>query len=369
MRRALVVGAGLTGAAATYRLTETGVSVTVAESSTVVGGHVRTAWVDDVPYEPEGPHLFHTDDTDVWELVSSLVEFVPYRHRGLTRVDGVMFSWPLQLDELRRLDSWPQVDRELRGLPSAPDPTNFETWCVSQMGETLYGLFVDGYTAKQWGRPGRELAASMGPKRVELRRDGNRELFRDRHQGWPRRGYTPLVEALCARAESVLLGCHVTVDALPDLVPPGVPVVVTAPLDVFHGGVAGDLDWRGVSVTPQWFPDGGPRLPAMIVNEPDPAVPWTRQVETVHVLPERWRPRGTVVCREYPGAYARHYPVPDAAGRNAAVQAANERLAAGYQRNPLVPAGRLARYRYINMDEAIRDGLRAADQVLKKLTA
>lgn len=362
-RHALIVGAGLTGAAATHRLAQNGVAVTVAEASTVVGGHVRTEWLRGVPYEPEGPHIFHTDDDEVWDLVTWLVEFIPYRHRGMTRVNGQLFSWPLQLDELSRLDAWPRIQNELARRPAEWDPTNFETWCVSQMGETLYGLFIDGYTTKQWGRSGSQLAASMAPKRVELRDDGFLDLFRDRHQGWPRRGYTPLVEGLCAAAETVLLGEAVTITDVEDLVPPGTPVIVTAPLDQFcHASEP--LEWRGVRTVPQWYPDGGLRLPAMIVNEPDPKLAWTREVETVHVLPEaQWLGR-TVVCREYPGADARHYPVPDASGANRRINASFAAALRRFARNPIVPAGRLAGYRYINMDEAIRDGLRAADEVL-----
>lgn len=360
-RPVAVIGAGLTGLTAAHALFYHGCDVTVYERSYRVGGHARSEWMRGVPYEPEGAHLFHTSDEQVWALINSLVEMIPYRHRVLTELRGEMFSWPLQYDELDRLDEWPKIKQELyevQGMP--PLGSNFETWCITQMGETLYGLFIDGYTTKQWGRPGRYLAASIGPKRVELRRDGNRELFTDPFQGWPRDGYGALAEALAAPVR-VQLGVEVTAADLYDVIAPGVPVIVTAPLDGFFRNIYGPLEWRGVNTGAHWLPDVvGYAQPAMVVNRPSLDVPYTRTIESKWVLDGVTRVRGTVVMYEYPGAPAKHYPVPDPAGTNEWTQKLYENDANMFDRNPLIVAGRLARYTYINMDQAMREGLDAA---------
>ncbi len=197
----VIVGAGLTGATAACELARQGFRVRVYERADVIGGHVRTEWLRGIPYEPHGAHIFHTDDTAVWNLVSKYTDFVPYQHRVTIRVRSHQLSWPLQRSELSRLEEWPQVERELSSLPPEPDTTNFATYCRSLMGQTLYDLCVRNYTMKQWGRAPEELSASVAVNRVELRDDDYRGLFRDRHQGWPERGYTDLVENLLDSAE------------------------------------------------------------------------------------------------------------------------------------------------------------------------
>lgn len=363
MNQVAVIGAGLTGLTAAYRLHRAGINVRVYEADWRVGGHARSESMHGVPYEPHGAHIFHTNDLDVWRLVTSLVRMLPYRHRVLTNVDGELFSWPIQHGELHRLDSYTRIEAELRARTGTIDDTNFETWCVSQMGETLYGLFIDGYTTKQWGRPGSELAASIGPRRVELRTDGNLDLFTDAYQGWPTNGYGALAEALACNVE-VVFGQAVTADNLPDVVGPGVPVIVTAALDGFYGDRYGPLGWRGVNLVGAWQPGVLLAQKAMVVNEPSLAVPYTRTIETKHVLGDTPKRRGTMLMYEHPGADAKHYPVPDANGYNRRIHERYERHLNQDTRNPLIPAGRLAHYTYINMDQAMRDGMTAAHQAL-----
>lgn len=361
----VIVGGGLTGATSAWVLTRAGVDVRVLEAEKVVGGHVRNEWMGGVPYEPNGAHIFHTDDAEVWSLATSTVPFVPYEHRVQTRIDGELLSWPIQLDELQRLDEWPRIQRELAARSGHPDDTNFETWCISMMGETLFARFVAGYTAKQWGRPASELSTEFAPKRVELRTDGYRGLFRDRFQGWPEGGYGMLVEGLLAEAD-VQLCTRVTKNDLDDVAGANDPVILTVPLDDFYKESEGELEWRGVRLVPRWYPHELLHQPCTVVNEPDPSVPYTRTVETKHVFRELAAQRGTVVCYEYPGANAKHYPVYDAAGVNRATQDRYEQRLASENRL-IVPAGRLARYLYINMDEAMRQGLDAARVVLTSL--
>ncbi|MBB4923457.1 UDP-galactopyranose mutase [Kitasatospora kifunensis] len=332
------------------------------EQADVVGGHVRTEWLRGIPYEPHGAHIFHTDDSAVWNLVSKFTDFVPYQHRVTIRMRSHQLSWPLQRDELPQLEEWPQVERELSLLPPEPDTTNFETYCRSLMGQTLYDLCIRNYTMKQWGRDPDKLSASVAVNRVELRGDSYRGLFRDRHQGWPERGYADLVEALLEPAE-IHLGQPITCTDLAEIARPGEPVVITSALDDFFNGELGPLEWRGVRLESEFIPGTKLAQASMVVNEPDLAVPWTRTIETKWALEKLHDVPRTIIMREYPGAAAKHYPVPDSAGRNKALQASYEAKLAAHTRNPLMAAGRLATYSYINMDQAVRQGLDAARRV------
>lgn len=356
-----VVGAGLTGATAAYALGAAGHEVTVYEAAHAVGGHVRTSWLGAVPFEPNGAHIFHTNDDEVWSLASSMVDFVPYEHQVLAEVDGDLFSWPIQRSEIHRMAEADQIEAELAALPPQPNGHDFETWCLSMMGPTLYEKFIRDYTAKQWGRPAHELDTSFAPKRIELRDDGHKGLFRDRHQGWPRLGYTALVEQLIIRSgATVHMGSGVQAADLKALVPFGSTVIVTCPLDSFFAEVNGPLEWRGVRFESTWMPGVKHHQQAMVVNRPGGEVPWTRSIETKHALPELDDEPGTVVQLEFPGADAKHYPVPDRLGLNATRQRQYLGLAAAWSPHRLICAGRLAGYTYINMDEAMRQGLDAA---------
>jgi UDP-galactopyranose mutase len=309
-KRVAIVGAGWAGASAARALADAGVHVEVFESAAVVGGHSRAEVLQGVVYEPNGPHIFHTDDERVAGWVDRFGMRRPFDFRPRTRLvlDGEerLLAWPLRLDELRALPDWPRIDRELGERPALPDPSNFETWCVSLLGETLYRWFVYGYTVKQWGCEPSRLSSRFAPKRVELRENG--------HHG---------AEARAA------------------------------------------LAWRGIAVVARFHDTeelDATRTPAYAINEPRLEVPYTRTVETKHATGQRVR--GTVVCEEYPGADARHYPVhtPERTWERE-----NERLQELIRRaspRPVTFCGRLASYRYLNQDEAILEGLRAADAIL-----
>jgi UDP-galactopyranose mutase len=372
-KRVAVVGAGWAGASAARALADAGVDVRVFESAAVAGGHSRAEVLAGVVYEPNGPHIFHTDDERVARLVRRFGMRRRFDFRPLTRLrrsdgDDRLLSWPLRLDELRELPEWPSIARELERRPARPDATHFESWCVSLLGETLYRWFVYGYTVKQWGCEPSRLSSRFAPKRVDLRENGHHGLFRDRWQFFPPRGVNSVIDAM-------LDGIAVQLDTtltLRDLEAPELAafdhVVVTAPLDEFAGPEAGGrLAWRGIRVDATFHSTeelGGTVTPGYAVNEPSADVPFTRTVETKHATGQRVR--GTVVCREYPGSAARHYPIHTPENT---YERENERLQAFVRDaspRPVSFCGRLASYRYLNQDEAILEGLRAADAILAR---
>lgn len=363
-RTAVIVGAGVTGATIAHLLRGQGWRVDVVEKETTWGGQLRTATAAGIPYEPHGAHILHTTDREVWQLITQHVEVLPYRHKVRTIIEGGReVAWPPQVDEMRLLPEWPKIQRQLDNLPAKPDTTNFERWCVSIMGSVLYEFFIYGYTRKQWGREPSELDASFAPKRIELRTDGYTDLFRDPLQGWA--NHIRLIDSLLAGSD-VVLGETLYADDVVDLSGAVDAVVVTGPLDDLFGNAHGELEWRGVAFKHVYRPTSWPAQSAGVVNRPTMDVPYTRTVETRHmkVTGEPWPSGGSVVSYEYPGAPVKHYPVNDIDGKNRALQKRYEAELGELAPN-VYAAGRLARYVYIDIDQAVRQGLNAARKILQ----
>src|SRR6185436_1568235 len=139
-----------------------------------------------------------------------------------------LMSWPPQVSELEELYDWPRIRHELADLLAEPSGADFESYAVSLMGRRLYELFVEGYTRKQWGCDPAELSSSFAPKRIDLRHDGCRDLFRDTYQWFPTRGVNEAIEHLLRRVV-VTCGSAASVRDFTDLAVGA--VVVTAALD------------------------------------------------------------------------------------------------------------------------------------------
>ena len=372
-KRVAIVGAGWAGAVTAERLGAGGVDVEVFERAANVGGHSRSETLNGVVYEPNGAHIFHTSNEDVAAYVQRFGLSRPYGHAVKAQVHicgddaPTLLSWPPQLEELRDLPVWPTVEKELADLPKEPAGEDFETFVKSLMGTTLYNLFIRDYTAKQWGRPATELSSSFAPKRVELRDDGYRRLFRDRWEFFPADGMNSVIESVLAKS-SVTCGAEVLLDDLVGIQSEFDAIIVTAPLDRLLGR-DGELEWRGIHLRSRYVPVEGPEetlTAAYVVNWPDAQYPFTRTVETKHATGQRIG--GTVVSEEYPGAPARHYPVPTVDRR---FEKLNERykdeVRAALDR-PVYFCGRLANYLYINQDQAIEQGFACSAEVLADLT-
>jgi UDP-galactopyranose mutase len=371
IRRALIVGGGLTGCTVARELADHGWSVRVHESADQPGGLVRSARMQGVIYEPHGSHIFHTDDRDVWDYVQRFVPFNSYRHRVQIMIEGRLLNWPMLLSDIDAQSNSAQIrselaERERIDAEARAASANFEDWCLELMGPTLYRRYIYPYTRKQWGREPRELSASWAPRRVQLRRDDDPFLFQDPYQGWPAgdEGYTDLIEGLLAHARiEVVTGSQLDLRAITaatsdhgsDL------VVLTCPLDVFAGGVLGELEWRGIHVQNVHIPHMDHAQGAMVVNYPGLEYPFIRIHETKHASGQQCE--GTVLGFEFPGAPSRYYPVP---------LPANEQLNRDYQELvtrelhglEVAYAGRLANYTYIDMDDCIRQALDLSASIL-----
>jgi UDP-galactopyranose mutase len=368
-RGVAVIGAGWAGCTAARMLHDRGYPVHLFERSGQVGGHSRSELLNGVVFEPNGPHIFHTSNRRVADFVRQHGMRRSFEHKVITEIflddadeEPHFLSWPPQVDELRELPIWPRIEKELAELPVIPSRTNLADYCESIMGPTLYELFVRDYSIKQWGQHPSTLSSSFGPKRLDLRTDGNRRLFRDAWEYYPPHGAQEIIEQI-ARPVPLTVGSAITLADLEDLSREFSAAVVTAALDEFAGR-PGELEWRGIRTVSRYVPLDDPHgtlTPGYQVNRPSLRRPYTRTVETKHatgqVVP------ATVVTEEYPGAPARHYPVPTVDGRN---ERRNNELREEIRATSPIPVffcGRLANYQYIDQEAAIGQGMAAAEEV------
>ena len=372
--RIAVIGAGWAGVSAAHRLDAAGIATEVFEKTDGVGGHSRSELMDGVVYEPNGAHIFHSSDEEVASFVQHFGLTRPYAHTVSTEVflsdsddESTLMSWPPQIDELKKLPIWGQIANELDQLASEPVGDDFETYVISMMGPTLYDLFIREYTIKQWGVQPSELSSSLAPKRVELRSDGYRRLFRDRWEFFAAEGINDVV-ARALGSVPVAFETEMSVTNLEHLAGSFEAVIVTAPLDVFLGR-PNELAWRGVTLQSHLIHVDGPSdtmTRGYVINHPSQRVPYTRTIETKHATGQQIE--ATVVSEEYPGSPGRHYPIPTPERRH---ERTNEKLKQEVQANSPIPVyfcGRLANYQYINQDQAIRQGFDTADRVLAEVT-
>lgn len=390
---AWIVGGGLAGAVCAHEFQKHDVPVHVFEKEKQWGGLVRSATMNDVVYEPHGTHVVHTDDEEVWDLFNEHTPFNYYEHSVLTMVRGELLTWPIQSDEIERV--YPRhvlkeleakvdlqtpgkyVNRDGDSIVADPESMNFEEWCLKIMPQEVYDDFIAPYTEKQWGRHPSKLAASFAPKRVQVRTDGDRRLFKDAYQGFPNAAqggsYEEMLRGLFASAQ-IHLRWKMTLDRMceelsrhPSAWRPDY-VVITAPLDDFCRHELGRMEWRGLTFSHKYVPTDKVRgfaQDATVVNWPGKDFPFIRTHETKHASGQAIK--GTVVTTEFTGGPGRYYPVPRADGKNR-------------QRNDLYRAritekiealgptciitGRLATYQYQDTDEVARDALDAVRQAL-----
>ncbi len=301
-----------------------------------------------------GPHIFHTNAAKIVAYLSRFTAWRPYEHRVLAEVDGRMFPIPINRTTLNRLYGADlQSDEEVAAFLAAraearPRIRTSEDVVVSTVGRELYETFYSGYTRKQWGMDPSELDKSVAG-RVTARQSEDDRYFTDDFQGMPTDGYAALFERMLVRPNiDVALGVdyrHVKESIAFDW------LVFTGAIDEFFDCRFGRLAYRSLRFEHKTFAVERYQR-AAVINYPSAAVPYTRSTEHKH-LTGQCSDRTTVTW-EYPSAYGDpFYPVPNAVNR-----ALYQKYDALARRLPRVAfVGRLATYRYLNMDQVVGQAL------------
>ncbi|HEX2029903.1 MAG TPA: UDP-galactopyranose mutase [Actinomycetota bacterium] len=362
----LVVGAGFAGSVVAERLaSQGGKRVVVVERRSHVGGNAHDTYDDaGLLVHRYGPHIFHTNSAEVFRYLSRFTEWRPYEHRVLTSVDGKLVPLPINLDTINALYGLhlepPEVQRFLASR--AEKVTRIRTSedvVVSRVGRELYEKFFRGYTRKQWGLDPSELDATVAA-RVPVRTDRDPRFFTDTYQAMPLHGYTRMFMRLLDHPNiTVLLNTDYREAAR---VVPHREVIYTGPVDEFFGRRFGELPYRSLDFRFQTL-DRPVFQPAAVINHPNEHA-YTRVTEFKYLTGQR-HPKTTIVY-EYPrGDGEPYYPVPQA--QNARRYRRYRTLADATPGVHFV--GRLATYKYYNMDQVVAQALALVNRLLRPYRA
>src|SRR5690554_6120921 len=346
----LMVGAGLSGAVAGRVLAEAGHRVTVIDARAHVAGNCHTERCPEtgVMVHVYGPHIFHTDDAEVWEYVNRFARFRPYRNRVKTTVAGAVYSLPVNLHTINQFFGRTMRPEEARAFvagladTSITEPRSFEEQALRMVGRELYQAFFKGYTEKQWGCSPRELPASI-LKRLPLRFNYDDNYFFHRFQGMPRAGYTAMVAAILDHPRITV---ELQTPYRAQMAQAADHVFWSGPLDGFFDYKLGRLGYRTLDF--ERFTHQGDYQGCAVMNYGEEAVPFTRITEHKYFSP--WeRHRKSVCYREFsracePGDIP-YYPIRQV--REKAFLA--DYVTRAEAESGVTFVGRLGTYRYLDM--------------------
>jgi len=365
----LIVGAGLSGITAARMLTERNYKCLVVEKNDHIGGTCHTEVKDGVMVHVHGAHSFHTDNKYVWDFMNRYGTFVYFANRHKAIIGERVYNFPINLMTLYDLYkiSTPKEAREyfanIRGVYTGHrPPRNFEEVALSTIGEKLYRMFFYGFTKKHWGVEPCELPAHVFT-RLPVRYSFDDLYFKDDYQGVPVEGYTKVLENMLGEIPIVYGEDYLKSVEYWDK--KAKHTIYTGMVDEFFRYKYGRLNYRSIHFEhqTQLMDDyqGG-----YVINYPSLDVPWTRIIEHKHMLPEKYRIKNvTVYSKMFPADYSEdnsyvpYYPV-----RTLGDLTLYEKYRSLIDEAKYTFIGRLAQYRYYNMDECVIAVLREIEALV-----
>lgn len=359
----LIVGAGLYGAAFARLAADAGKSVLVLDRRSHIGGNVYTEKIEGINVHIYGAHIFHTNNSQVWEFVNRFASFNRFTNSPVANYRGELYSLPFNMYTFNRMwgvvtpdEARAKIEEQKRAA-GITEPKNLEEQAISLVGTDIYEKLVKGYTQKQWGRECKDLPAFI-IKRLPVRFTFDNNYFNALYQGIPVGGYTKMVEKMLdgieVRTGTDYLEHKAEYDALAER------VVFTGAVDEYFGYRFGPLEYRSVRFETEVLDIPNYQGNAA-VNYTDSDTPYTRIIE------HKWFEFGrdedgndlpkTVISREYSSEWRPgnepYYPVNDE--KNSDLYLRYKALAEG--EGKVIFGGRLGEYKYFDMDKTIEAAL------------
>lgn len=360
----LIVGAGLYGAVFAQQMSEQGKRCLVIDRRDHLAGNLYTRGIEGIQVHQYGPHIFHTNQEAIWQYIQRFARFNNFVYSPLANYKGKLYNLPFNMNTFWQM--W-QVGtpREARAIlqrqiqeSGITEPENLEEQAISLVGRDIYETLIKGYTQKQWGRPCRELPASI-IQRLPVRMTFDNNYFNHPYQGIPIGGYTKLIERMLAKAEIQL-----EIDFLTEreyLRKQARRIIYTGPVDAYFSNCYGMLQYRSLRFKTE-LRDTGNYQGVACMNFTDSETPYTRLIEHKHFEFGAGISEKTVLTKEYPMAWIPgeepYYPINDEA---------NTRLYKRYYtlceaERDVVFGGRMGTYQYLDMDQTIALALAAANK-------
>jgi len=353
----LIVGAGLSGCVLAEKYASLGKEVVIIEKRSHIAGNCYD-YIDEngILINLYGPHFFHTNSERVWEYINQFSKWVEYRHRVLGRYKDKVFPIPINIKTVNALyDTTIKTGEEMKEFLKTKqvdynEVTNSEELGLSRFGQELFTIIIKGYTEKQWNKHPRELDPSV-VGRIPIRYSEEDGYFSDKYQVLPEKGYTEF-------CRQMLNHPTITVQTDTDFVKEDLStyekVFFTGRIDqYFKEAGLEELEYRSLRFEKESLPIEYFQETSQ-VNYTDVEVPFTRIVEYKHLLNQK--SKNTTIVKEYPSDEGEpYYPVPSP--RNTTLYELYKSLAKKEEEKGVYFVGRLANYKYFNMDEAILNAL------------
>lgn len=367
----LVVGAGLSGATIAHLLAKRKHRrVLVVEKENYLGGNSS-----DYEYYPGalvsrfGAHIFHTRDKSVWDFIRQFDTWSEYKHTVGTMVNGKIVPFPISISTLNsayglNIRSADDMKNWLANqIVSNNNPQNAEEYLLTTVGNRLYRDFYAGYSKKQWGMDLKDVEPSV-VKRVEIRFNHNTDFFPDEYQGIPNGGYSQVVHQMLSEPNINVMYNTDIFDILKKTRYLG-NIIYTGKLDQlaqFLGFDIGHLQYRCIRSDFETH-ETSVIQPYAVINYPDASVPYTRTIEYKKIF-SKSLPEKTIISREYVDSSGiPSYPLMNKAELSKADRYRNYVLKSHYFGRQVHLSGRLANYRYYNMDQAVAEGMRLVESL------
>ena len=361
----LVVGSGLFGSVFARQAADAGKKVLVIDKRPNIAGNVYTEKVEGINFHKYGAHIFHTNNTEVWNYVNRFATFNRFTNSPVANYKGELYSMPFNMYTFNKMwgvvtpeEAAAKIEEQKKEITG--EPQNLEEQAISLVGRDIYEKLVKGYTEKLWGRDCKELPAFI-IKRLPVRLTFDNNYFNALYQGIPIGGYTKLVENLLEGIEVRLNEDYLEDKAKWNAM--AEKVVYTGAIDAYFDYALGNLEYRSVRFENEIL-DVPNFQGNAAVNYTDKETPWTRIIE------HKWFEFGkdengndlpkTIISKEYSSEWKPgdepYYPVNDK--KNGELYQKYKALAE--KEENIIFGGRLGEYKYYDMDAVIASALECA---------
>ncbi|AVG78585.1 UDP-galactopyranose mutase [Pantoea ananatis] len=364
----LIVGAGFSGLVIARLLAERDYHVKIIDQREHIGGNCYDERDPEtgVMVHKYGPHIFHTDNSEVWDFINKFGTMMPYTNRVKAVAKNEVFSLPINLHTINQFFKKtlsPDEAKdfiESKGDKNIPEPVSFEEQAMKFIGKELYEAFFKGYTLKQWGIHPKELPASI-LKRLPVRFNYDDNYFNHKYQGMPQDGYTKIAENI---AQHPNIELQLNTKYSHDLRNAYSHVFFSGAIDAFYDYEHGRLGYRTLKF--ERFVHDGDYQGCAVMNYCEENVPYTRITEHKYFSP--WEKHQKSTCyREFSSlcqeADTPYYPI----RQLGEMEVLNKYIDLAEKEQNLTFIGRLGTYRYLDMDVTIAEALQTANKFLHSI--
>jgi UDP-galactopyranose mutase len=362
----IIVGSGLYGSVFAYKMKNIGKRCLVIEKRNHIAGNLFCPNIEEIRVHKYGPHIFHTDDKEIWDFVNSFVEMNNFIYSPMAKFEDRLYNLPFNMNTFNQLWNITTPEQARLKINSEIEksliinPQNLEEQALCLIGQELYTKFIKGYTEKQWGKDAKELPAFI-IKRIPLRFTYDNNYFNDRFQGIPVEGYNFFIEKLLEGIEVKLNTDYFHdreyFDSIAD------KIIFTGRIDEFYNYSFGKLDYRSLSFETEIIEKENFQGVA-VINYTEKEIPFTRVIEHKHFV--FGQQEYTIVTKEFPENFdfknEPYYPINNEI---------NNKIFSEYKKMAINQSkyqfgGRLGNYSYYDMDDTIDAALKHVDSEISR---